>query len=171
MLFGRPVSGICADTSRVAVGTTSSVWSTSLLKYNVLPSGWDVTPCGMGIPMITSTTSFVVGSMMWTLSPAAFVWMMRTLPDWALNGAARKAIPSEKKRTPETRGFIMVTSCTNGGLSRRKNATLHAHSLPDIPLRGIFVSLMAAWYTNEAMMTAFFIRSSMGSVSKKSRLV
>ena len=49
--------------------------------------------------------------------------------------------------------------------------TLRAHSLPGIPLRGVLVSLMAAWYTNEAMMTAFFIKSSMGSVSKKSRLV
>ncbi len=88
-----------------------------------------------------------------------------TLPDWALNGAARKTNPSEKERTLKTRVFVMVTSCTKAGLWPR------AQSLPNIPLRGIFVSLMAAWYTNEAMMTAFFIRSSMGSVSKKSRLV
>ena len=46
------------------------------------------TPCAFGIPSMICTTSFVTGSMMCTLSPAEFVWTMRTWPDWAAAGAA-----------------------------------------------------------------------------------
>ena len=67
-----------------------------------------MTPWAIGSPSITSTTSFVAGSMMWTLSPAAFVWMMRTLPDWALIGPARTTLPNAKERTLERRGVIIV---------------------------------------------------------------
>jgi hypothetical protein len=45
------------------------------------------------------------------------------------------------------------------------------YSPAPISFRGILASLMAAWYTNVAMITAFFIKSSIGMVSKKSRLV
>ena len=44
-----------------------------------LPSGATPTPWFTSIPEITPTTLFVTGSMMWTLSPALFVWIIRTL--------------------------------------------------------------------------------------------
>src|SRR6266542_6631023 len=44
-----------------------------------LPSGAAPAPWPTSIPLITATTLFVAGSMMWTLSPALLVWMIRTL--------------------------------------------------------------------------------------------
>ena len=44
---------------------------------------------------------FVAGSMIWTLSPAAFVWMMRTFPVWAARGALARTIENARHRARE----------------------------------------------------------------------
>ena len=55
---------------------------------------------------MTCTTWFVTGSMMCTLSPAEFVWTIRTLPDCAAAGAT---VASGNKRVRANRRFIATS--------------------------------------------------------------
>src|SRR6187455_2981546 len=44
-----------------------------------VPSGEAPAPCPASMSLISPTTLFVAGSMIWTLSPALLVWMILTL--------------------------------------------------------------------------------------------
>src|SRR5258707_15758585 len=77
------------------------------------------------IPLISPTTLFVTGSMMWMLSPAEFVWMIRSF-----GGAAseekdtehRKIPPNTVKHTRNTCLFVIfVTSSFQDNPSSKGN--------------------------------------------------
>src|SRR5215510_755893 len=68
-----------------------------------LPSGATATPWGASIPLISPTTLFVPASMMWLLSPAEFVWMIRSFDCCAAThekDAVHRTIPARAARPP-----------------------------------------------------------------------
>src|SRR5690348_10825518 len=77
------------------------------------PSGATPTPWFTSMPSMTPTTLFVTGSITWMLSPALFVWMMRTLPACACGDAVPiRAARSEAATIAisEEIRFVMVMS-------------------------------------------------------------
>src|SRR6185436_4842789 len=83
-----------------------------------LPSGATPAPWFTSMPSITPTTLLVAGSMMWTLSPALLVWMIRTLLPAADAGsvnnaaaaAAATAVPARDRQ--DTSALIIINSST-----------------------------------------------------------
>src|ERR1700730_16790223 len=79
-----------------------------------LPSGDVATPWLASIPLISPTTLLVAGSMMWMLSPAELVWMMRSFPCWAAaeeNDKVHRTIAARvAKPQRNTRSFFIVIS-------------------------------------------------------------
>ena len=61
------------------------------------------------IPLIPPTTLLVTGSMMSMLSPAEFVWMIRSFDSCAASDGARRRAqndPGESRETPAKRLFV-----------------------------------------------------------------
>src|SRR6266550_3384529 len=63
-----------------------------------LPSGATVIPWVASNPLISLTTLFVAGSMMWMLSPAKFVWMIRSCAAIAEKDTVHRTIPAKAAR-------------------------------------------------------------------------
>src|SRR5882672_8361376 len=63
-----------------------------------LPSGATVIPWVASIPLISRTTLFVAGSMMWMVSPAKFVWMTRSCAAIAEKDTVHRTIPAKDAR-------------------------------------------------------------------------
>src|SRR5258705_8328364 len=63
-----------------------------------LPSGATVIPWVASSPLISLTTLFVAGSMMWMLSPAKFVWMIRSCAASAEKDTVHRTIPAKAAR-------------------------------------------------------------------------
>src|SRR5262245_39739739 len=66
-----------------------------------VPSGEAPAPCPASMSLISPTTLLVAGSMMWTLSPALLVWMIRTLLCAASGSAPRLTILSTRTKVRE----------------------------------------------------------------------
>src|ERR1700674_3278607 len=76
-----------------------------------LPSGATAIPWLASIPLISPTTLFVAGSMMWMLSPAEFVWMIRSFGSGAAlkeNDTAHKTIPHKPMRHPRNTCLFVI---------------------------------------------------------------
>src|SRR3984893_18200508 len=76
------------------------------------------------MPLISPTTLFVTGSMMWMLSPAEFVWMIRSFDSCAASEekvTALRAIPASAVRHPRNTCLlvIFVIPLFNDALSSR----------------------------------------------------
>src|SRR6266567_1352349 len=91
-----------------------------------LPSGDTATPWPASIPLISPTTLFVAGSMMWMLSPAEFVWMIRSFDSCAARkekDTVHRAIPARAARPPRNACLFVIfvilfseTSHSPGGI-------------------------------------------------------
>src|SRR5215218_41248 len=66
-----------------------------------VPSGDAPAPCPASMSLISPTTLLVAGSMMWTLSPALLVWMIRTLLCAASGSAPRITTLSTRTKVRE----------------------------------------------------------------------
>src|SRR6266567_3869665 len=76
-----------------------------------LPSGDTATPWPASIPLISPTTLFVAGSMMWMLSPAEFVWMIRSLDCCAAAeeiDTVHRAIPARAVRPTRSNCLFVI---------------------------------------------------------------
>src|SRR5258705_1699064 len=68
-------------------------------------------PWGDSIPLISPTTLFVTGSMMWMLSPAEFVWMIRSFDPCAAtkeNDAVHRTIAARTVRPPRKTCWFVI---------------------------------------------------------------
>src|SRR3982074_2176849 len=75
------------------------------------PSGDTAIPWLASIPLISPTTLLVAGSMMWMLSPAEFVWMIRSLPCCAAadeTDRAHRAAPARTARPPRNTCLLVI---------------------------------------------------------------
>src|SRR6266853_4622754 len=76
-----------------------------------LPSGDTAIPWLASIPLISPTTLFVTGSMMWMLSPAEFVWMIRSFDCCAARGerdVVHRTIPAKTVRHPRNTCLFVI---------------------------------------------------------------
>src|SRR4249920_2123671 len=102
-----------------------------------LPSGATPAPWLTSIPLITPTTVLVAGSMMWTLSPALLVWMIRTL-FCAPADVVHRAIPATTASHVPTRCVCLIGELLLPGFAQ--HPFLH-----DQPLRVVLrVPVLAA---------------------------
>src|ERR1700680_1377653 len=65
-----------------------------------VPSFDTVSPCAASIPLISPTTLLVAGSMMWRVSPAKLLWMIRNCAAIEEEDAVDSAIPANAARAP-----------------------------------------------------------------------
>src|ERR1700736_6509626 len=76
-----------------------------------LPSVDVATPWLASIPLISPTTLLVAGSMMWMLSPAELVWMMRSFPCCAAaeeKDKAHRTVPARAARPQLSTWFFVI---------------------------------------------------------------
>src|ERR1700680_557353 len=108
--LGLPLSGMRLVTWSVLPSTTVSVLSACSLMYMRLPSGATATPWGASIPLISPTTLLVLGSMRWMLSPAEFVWTIRSFDCCAdaENDSVHRAIPAKATRPPRNTCLCVI---------------------------------------------------------------
>src|SRR5215472_11969443 len=101
-----------------------------------LPSADVATPWLASIPLISPTTLLAAGSMMWMLSPAELVWMMRSFPCCAAadeKDNAHRAIPAKAARTQRrTWFFVIVISHVQRYLPAAASAARQVRSSGDL---------------------------------------
>src|ERR1051325_11451111 len=77
-----------------------------------LPSGAGTIPCTASMPVICLTTLLVAGSIMWIVSPAKFVWMIRSCAAMAEKDTTQRTAPVNAANACLILMFVILSGLT-----------------------------------------------------------